>query len=138
MVGRLMDAVEANYDEKELEAEGYAEDIAINEEGIEAKNVTEISNKLHNVLLNLSSGEANVVVRRCQSHNGLLAWKRLHEKLNPRTLASGVKAISQVLSPMKITSASKADSSIEAWEEKTKKLSIEYGETLSNLSLIHI
>ena len=115
MVGRFMDAVEANYDEKELEAEGYAEDIAINEEGIEAKNVTEISNKLHNVLLNLSSGEASVVVRRCQGHNGLLAWKRLHEKLNPRTLASGVKAISKVLSPMKITSASKADSSIEAW-----------------------
>ena len=72
------------------------------------------------------------MVRRSHGQNGLLAWKRLHEKLRPRTLASGVKAISQVLSPTQITNATRADSYIEAWEEKMKKLAVEYGETLTN------
>ena len=51
--------------------------------------------------------------------------------LNPRTLASGVKAISQVLNPGKITNAPKADSMIDIWEDKMAKLSAEYGEVIS-------
>ena len=46
-----------------------------------------------NLLLNLTTGEANATVRRCQGL-GWLAWKRLTSSLNPRTLASGIKAIS--------------------------------------------
>ena len=47
------------------------------------------------------------------------------------TLASGVKAISQVLNPGKIINAPKADSMIDAWEDKMAKLSAEYGEEVS-------
>ena len=82
----------------------------------------EISVKLHNVLLSLTTGEANAAIRRCRG-NGLWAWKKLSATLNPRTLASGVKAISQVLNPGKITIAPKADSMIDAWEDKMAKLS---------------
>ena len=51
--------------------------------------------------------------------------------MNPRTLASGVKAISQVLNPERITSAAKADIMIDAWEDKMVKLNLEYGEEIS-------
>ena len=92
--------------------------------------VQEISVKLHNVLLSLTTGEANAAIRRCRG-NGLWAWKKLSATLNPRTLASGVKAISQVLNPDTITNAPKADSMIDAWEDKMAKLSAEYGEVIS-------
>ena len=57
--------------------------------------------------------------------------EKLSSTLNPRTLASGVKAISQVLNPGKIINAPKADSMIDAWEDKMAKLSAEYGEEIS-------
>ena len=56
----------------------------------------------------------------------------VHEPLNPRTLASGVKSISQALNAPKITDAKKADVAIEMWEDKLVKLDVEYGETLSS------
>ena len=86
--------------------------------------------KLHNVLLSVTTGDANAAIRRCRG-NGLWAWKKLSATLNPRTPASGVKAISQVLNPGKITNAPKADSMIDAWEDKMAKLSAEYGEVIS-------
>jgi hypothetical protein len=61
-----------------------------------ADEVEKISYKLHDILINQTTGEAHAVVRRCTGENGLLAWKRLCTSLNPRTLASGVKAINQV------------------------------------------
>ena len=54
-----------------------------------------------------------------------LAWKKLTSSLNPRTLASGIKKISAVLSPNKITQAAKADVEIEQWEDAMAKLSVE-------------
>jgi hypothetical protein len=54
------------------------------------------SKKMYNVLLSLTTKEANAVVMRCRG-NGLWAWKRLSSALNPRTLASGIKMISNVL-----------------------------------------
>ena len=116
-----MTSVEDNLSEEEVEADSFTHDLSINEAGVSADDVKEVSQRLRNILLNLTTGEANAVVRRCQGHQGLLAWKKLHEKLNPRTLASGVKAISQVLCPAKITNPNKADVHIEAWEEKVAK-----------------
>ena len=74
----------------------------------------------------------NAVVRRCTGENGLLAWKRLCTSLNPRTLASGVKAINQVIILPKISDPKKMDVAIEQWEDKAVKLMIEYNETISN------
>ena len=51
--------------------------------------------------------------------------------LNPRTLASSVTAISNVLNPWKITNAAKADFAIDAWEDNLAKLAREYGEVVS-------
>ena len=61
----------------------------------------------------------------------MLAWKRLTATLNPRTLASGIKRISAVLSPGKITQAAKADVEIEQWEDAMTRLNIEYDQEIS-------
>ena len=99
-------------------------------ENCDKEAVQDISVKLHNVLLSLTTGEATAVVRRCRG-NALWAWEKLSSTLNPRTLASGVKAISQVLNPGKIINAPKADSMIDAWDDKMAKLSAEFGEEVS-------
>ena len=51
--------------------------------------------------------------------------------LNPRTLASGMKAISAVLAPGKIQQATKADHEVDSWEDRMAKVSTEYGQILS-------
>ena len=89
------------------------------------------SMKLYNVLLSITTGEANAVVRRCRG-NGLWAWKKLCTTLNPRTLATGIKMISQAVSPTKITHGTRADVAIGAWEHHLAKLSAEYGEVISS------
>lgn len=88
--------------------------------------VKETSGQMFNLLLLLTKDEANAVVRRCQGH-GWLAWKRLTSFLNPRTLASGVKAISAVLPPGKINKANRADSEIDLCEDRLSRLHSEYG-----------
>jgi hypothetical protein len=52
--------------------------------------------------------------------------------MNPRTLASGIKAISAVLNPPKVTNAAKADTVLDEWEDKLVKLSSEYSQALTN------
>ena len=126
-VAALMESVESVMLEEQAKGKDWE---LVKDDQCPVEAVQEISVKLHNVLLSLTSGEANAAIRRCRG-NGLLAWKKLSATSNTRTLASGVKAISQALNPCKITIAPKADSMIDAWEDKMAKLSAEYGEVIS-------
>lgn len=126
---KVLDIVETKVVEQELVEDDYPTYLV--EDDVNEEQIVLISTKLHNLLLNLTTGEANAVVRRCRGRHGLLAWKKLCTSLNPRTLASGVKAISQAMNPPRITDSKRADVAIELWEDKLVKLDIEYGETLS-------
>ena len=123
----VMEEGEKGMSERDVENEDWDQ---IVEPNVDEKAVESMSAKLHNVLLSITTGEANAVVRRCRG-NGLWAWKRLSTTLNPRTLASGVKAISMVLNPGKIANGAKADVMIEVWEDRMAKLLSEYGEEIS-------
>ena len=126
----ILDYTETETTEMELaDAKTYNYEI---DDAITEDMTKETSYKLHNLLISLTTGEANTHVRRCKDRNGLLAWKRLSTKLNPRTLASGVKAISAVLNPAKISQVTKADSALEYWEDRVAKLAKEYNETISS------
>ena len=125
-VVRIMKDVE-KMTEQDVDDEDWAQ---VADEEISEDMIKEMSPKLFSVLMNLTTGEANAAVRRCRG-NGLLAWRRLSATLNPRTLASGVKMISNVLNPGKIANAAKADQAIDTWEDKMARLDIEYGEELS-------
>jgi hypothetical protein len=130
IAAEVLDYVEAKMSEAELDSDGFKVMVAGQE--MDDDDLREVRNRMFNVLLNLTTGEANAVVRRCQGRCGLLAWKKLCTTLNPRTLASGVKLISQAINPTKITDARKADVAIEMWDDKLVKLSTEYGEKLSD------
>ena len=130
IAAEVLDYVEAKMSEAELDSDGFKVMVAGQE--MVDDDLRKVRNRMFNVLLNLTTGEANAVVRRCQGRCGLLAWKKLCTTLNPRTLASGVKLISQAINPTKITDARKADVAIEMWDDKLVKLSTEYGEKLSD------
>ena len=61
-----------------------------------------------------------------------MAWKRLTSPLHPRTLASGIKAISAALNPTKVSQVSKADQALDEWEDKLAKLDAEYNQELTH------
>jgi hypothetical protein len=128
-VHRMMKAVENLCSEEQLEKGKYDECQPAFDES-DSQFIIESSYEIYNLLLNMTTGEANAMVRRCNGQ-GWLAWKKITSTLNPRTLASGIKMISAVLSPGKILSAAKADTEIESWEDKMSKLNTEYGQEVS-------
>ena len=128
-VERLMRAVETECTEDRLALNQFDECKPEFDEN-DAEFVLTSSSEMFNLLLNLTTGEANATVRCCQGL-GWLAWKRLTSSLNPRTLASGIKAISAVLAPGKIQQATKADHEVDSWEDRMAKLSTEYWQILS-------
>jgi hypothetical protein len=129
-VGRLMEAVEDSCTEERLAMNKFNE-LEPGWDQSDEMFVSQTSAEMYNVLLNITTGEANAVVRRSLGL-GWLAWKRLVSTLNPRTLASGIKAISSVLNPQKITNAAKADTMLDEWDDRLAKLRTEYSQDLTS------
>ena len=125
-----MKSVEAACTEEQLVKGSYKELTPDFTEG-DSDFFVKTSAEMYHVLLNITTGEANAVVRRSLG-SGWLAWKRLTSSLNPRTLASGIKTISAALNPQRITMASKADAVVDEWKDELVKLQTEYGEVLSS------
>ena len=128
-VGQLMRAVEMECTEDELAKDKFHQVQPEFDEQDEPF-ILETSAGMFNLLLNITTGEANAMVRRSLGM-GWLAWKRLTSSLNPRTLASGIKAISLVLTPPKVSQSMKADQYLDEWEDKLVKLGNEYGQELT-------
>ena len=128
-VGQLMKAIEKECTEDEL-AKGKFNQLEPEFGREDETLISESSAGMFNLLLNITTGEANAMVRRSLGM-GWLAWKRLTSSLNPRTLASGIKAISAVLTPPRVTQAMKADHCLDEWEDKLAKLTTEYGQALT-------
>ena len=128
-VGQLLRAVELECSEEALSKNDF-DQLQPEFDESDREFITESSAGMFNLLLNTTTGEANSTVRRSLG-SGWLAWKRLTSSLNPRTLASGIKAISAVLAPPRVSQASKADQTLDEWEDKLVKLGTEYGQELT-------
>ena len=85
VVHDIMLLVEHKISEKMLETDGYEMVIAaMDGTELDADEVVLIGAMLHRLLVDLTTGDANAVVRRSRNANGLLAWKRLSASLNPK------------------------------------------------------
>ena len=69
---------------KELESDEYVL-MFPGEEGVvtEPEEIEEASARLHRMVMEQTTADANAAVRRCRDENGLLAWKRLCANQNP-------------------------------------------------------
>ena len=134
-VERLMKAVENDCTEDRLALNQFDESSPQFDENDSAF-VLASSSATFNLLLNLTTGEADAKVRRCRALGGL-SWKRLTSSLSPSTLASGIEAISAVLADVKIQQPTKADRDVEIWEDREKGTAqqSEYGQVLLDKNL---
>ena len=73
-----------------------------------------------------------MVVRSVDDMEGIKAWQRLHRKYNPRTMARGVRMLTEVIGPPKIKELSNFETSVTTWEEKVKRLTAQFDEKLSD------
>ena len=111
----VMKYVENQMAEKELEQEDYAQKIPGSEGApLDSEEIGEVSSRLHRMLMEVTTADANAAVRRCRDEDGLLAWKRLCANQNPRTLATALKSINAAHNPGRICEPKKMDSMIES------------------------
>ena len=82
--------------------------------------------------MEITTQDAHTTIRRCKGENGVLGWKRLSLHNNPKTLATGMRAINMAHNPGKVVDPKMLDQAIEAWEDRLGRLQADYGETLSH------
>ena len=90
------------------------------------------SGELYDVLCQFCSGEALSVIKLVPDMEGIEAWRRLHRKYNPRTMARGVRMLCEVTSPTKVNNLNDVEMEINKWEEKVRTLRSQFGEELTN------
>jgi hypothetical protein len=96
------------------------------------------SAELYDVLCQYCSGEALMIVRSVTDCEGYRAWQRLHRKFNPRTMARGLRLLSEAINPAVAKDLAGVEQAIVQWEEKLKKLGSQFGETLTPFMKIAI
>ena len=79
----VMEAVEAL-----AITEVSTENLSLGLKEAEATWMDSTQGQLFSVLCLLTAGEPNMLVRSCEDRNGYAAWKKLHDRYNPRTPAS--------------------------------------------------
>ena len=104
----------------------------LDEETELSKELEQRSAELYDILCQFCSGEALMVVRSVEDMEGIKAWQRLHKKYNPKTMARGVRMLTEVIGPPKITELTNFETSVTMWEEKVKRLTAQFNENVSN------
>ena len=115
-VSRMFTMVENELTEKDVATEDMEPALGhlVPDEVEKDDYLNEVSAKLHSLLSQITNDDAHSVVSRCRGGNGFLAWKRLCDSSNPKTLATGVVMMKAVLNPQKVVDVRKAESMIEA------------------------
>ena len=110
-------------------------DIMVDEEGLDPDNdfpeIEERSAELYDVLCQHLTGEPMTILRSVKDMHGFAAWQRLHRKYNPRTMARGLRMLTEVIQPPRAKNLSDIEGNIIKWEEKTKALASQFKEELS-------
>ena len=102
------------------------EDVELGLEKAQADWMHATKGEIFGVLIQLTTGEANLLVRNVQDRNGYVAWKRLFDRYNPRTPASLTASWREVIRPKKIKDMREASKIIDTWESKVAMLKREH------------
>ena len=110
----------------------------VNEEAELSKELEQRSSELYDILCQFCTGEALLVVKSVDDMEGIKAWQRLFRKYNPRTMARGVRMLSDVIGPPKMKDLSDFEVMVTKWEEQVKSLMAQFEEQLSEKMKIAI
>ena len=87
-----------------------------------------LSAELYEILCLKTQGEALRIVRGVDAENGFIAWKKLYNRYNPKTVARAMMDMVKVLTPGKITDIKMLETKILMWEESVRKMERDHGE----------
>ena len=92
-----------------------------------AEDAAKISGEVYDLLCQACTGEAIAILRGVEDCRGLYAWKKLHEKYRPKTLARHVQLLQAVLNPPKITDGREMETRYGLWKEKVREEQSTFG-----------
>ena len=107
-----------------IKAEGS--ETVVNDDDIEVNASQETSACLFDILCQHVEGEALMIIKSVAGFHGFEAWRRLHRKYSPRTLARRLRLLMAVVNPGKIKNMGEIQSSLTMWEEKIKQLETQF------------
>ena len=73
-----------------------------------------------------------MVIKSVEGFHGFEAWRRLHRKYSPRTLARRLRLLMAVVNPGKVKNASEIQAGLTLWEGKVKQLEDQFKDKLSD------
>ena len=88
----------------------------------------ETSACLFDVLAQHVEGEALVIIKSAPDYHGFEAWRRLHRKYSPRTMARRLRLLMAVVNPGRIKSIGDIQASLNLWEERILQLENQFKE----------
>ena len=94
--------------------------------------VFKLSAELYDVLCQVVSGEAMTILRTVEDCRGFVAWQKLYQKFNPKTVARAIRLLAEACSPAKVRELVDVDPAICVWEHSVALLSKEFNEQVSN------
>ena len=94
--------------------------------------VSKLWAELHDVLRQVVSGEAMTILRSVEDCRGFVAWQKLYQKFNPKTVARAIRSLAEACSPAKVKELVDVDPAICVWEQKVALLSKEFQKQVSN------
>ena len=90
------------------------------------------SAELYDILCERCDGEALMIVRQVGDMEGIKAWQKLFHRYNPRTMARGLRMLSEVVNPQKAKSLTEVETLVSRWEDKVKRLEAQFQESVSD------
>ena len=72
------------------------------------------------------------ILRSVEDCPGFVAWQKLYQKVNPKTVARAIRLLAEACSPAKVRELVDVDLAICVWEQKVALLSKEFNEQVSN------
>ena len=116
--------------------EGHTDDV--DEELVLNEEEQKRSAEVYDVMCQVCSGEALMVVKSVDDMRGVRAWQVLYRKYNPRTMARGARMMYDAVRPPKIKELSEFETAVAKWEEKVKRLTTQFDEKLTERMKIAI
>ena len=90
------------------------------------------SAELYDILCERCDGEALMIIRQVNDMEGVRAWQRLFQRYNPRTMARGLRMLSEAVNPPKAKNLAEVETLVSRWEDRVKRLETQFQETISD------
>jgi len=88
----------------------------------------ETSACLFDILCQHVEGDALVIIKSVVGYHGFEAWRRLHRKYSPRTLARRLRLLMAVVNPGKMKNVGEIQANLNMWEERINQLETQFKE----------